>query len=45
MIDWSTPEMSAGLTCFRGEQFFEAHEHWEAVWLRSSEPEKTFIQG
>ncbi len=45
MIDWSTPEMSAGLACFRREQFFEAHEHWEAVWLRSAEPEKTFIQG
>ncbi|ABF43640.1 protein of unknown function DUF309 [Candidatus Koribacter versatilis Ellin345] len=44
MIDWSTPEMSAGLACFRREQFFEAHEHWEAVWLKSEEPEKTFLQ-
>ena len=45
MIDWSFPEMSAGLDCFRRGQFFEAHEHWESVWLSSEEPEKTFLQG
>ncbi len=44
MIDWSSTEMHGGLTCFRTEQFFEAHEHWEAVWLQSEEPEKTFVQ-
>ena len=37
--------MLAGLNCFRHGQFFEAHEHWEAVWLRAEEPEKTFLQG
>src|SRR5215471_15264449 len=25
--------------------FFEAHEHWESVWLAAQEPEKTFLQG
>jgi uncharacterized protein len=44
VIDWSTSAMQLGLDCFRREQFFEAHEHWESVWLQSEEPEKTFIQ-
>jgi uncharacterized protein len=25
--------------------FFQAHEHWESVWLGAQEPEKTFLQG
>jgi uncharacterized protein len=24
--------------------FFEAHEHWESVWLTAQGPEKTFLQ-
>jgi len=26
------------------EEFFLAHEHWEGVWLKCEEPEKTFLQ-
>jgi predicted metal-dependent hydrolase len=26
-------------------RFFDAHETWEEIWLQSSEPEKTFLQG
>jgi uncharacterized protein len=34
-----------GLLQFNAGQFFEAHESWEAVWLRAPEPDKTFLQG
>ena len=26
-------------------EFYLAHEHWEGVWLKCDEPEKTFLQG
>jgi predicted metal-dependent hydrolase len=42
--DWSTGELAAGLDCYRRGQFFEAHEHWELVWLKCDEPDKTFLQ-
>lgn len=44
-LDWTTGELSVGLRCFHCGEFFEAHEHWEAVWLGTPEPEKTFLQG
>jgi predicted metal-dependent hydrolase len=34
-----------GIEQFNGGHFFEAHETWEAIWLQSPEPEKTFLQG
>ncbi len=43
-LDWSAGELAAGLACYRRGQFFEAHEHWELVWLRLAEPEKSFLQ-
>lgn len=43
-LDWDQSELAEGLRCYCGQEFFEAHEHWEAVWLRSPEPEKTFLQ-
>lgn len=43
-FDWSTGPLAEGLHCYRTEQFFEAHEHWEAVWLTLAEPEKSFLQ-
>lgn len=43
-LDWIQGELAAGLRCYRNQEFFEAHESWEAVWLRSAEPEKTFLQ-
>ena len=44
-LDWTQGELLEGLHCFRSGAFFEAHEHWEAVWLAAQEPEKTFLQG
>jgi predicted metal-dependent hydrolase len=43
-LDWSCGELAEGMRCYRSEEFFQAHEHWEYVWLRSPEPEKTFLQ-
>src|SRR2546430_13626548 len=44
-LDWSQREFREGLRCFHSGAFFEAHEHWESVWLVAQEPEKTFLQG
>ena len=44
-LDWTKGELLEGLRCFDSSTFFEAHEHWEAVWLAAQEPEKTFLQG
>ncbi len=44
-LDWTSGELAEGLRCYHSAQFFEAHEHWELVWLKSPEPEKTFLQG
>ena len=43
-LDWNTGALAEGLRCYRDEQFFNAHEHWEAIWLTCVEPEKTFLQ-
>jgi len=43
-FDWTAGPLAEGLHCYRTQQFFEAHEHWEAVWLTLSEPEKSFLQ-
>jgi uncharacterized protein len=42
---WTEGELGEGLRCYRAQEFFAAHEHWEIVWLKSKEPEKTFLQG
>ena len=34
-----------GLESFKSEHFYDAHEHWEEVWLRTQNPEKMFLQG
>ncbi len=34
-----------GLERFNRGEYFEAHESWEEVWLKSPEPDKTFLQG
>jgi predicted metal-dependent hydrolase len=44
-LDWTRGELAEGLRCYRAAEFFAAHEHWEAVWLKMPEPEKTFLQG
>jgi uncharacterized protein len=43
-FDWSTGPLADGLSCYRRQQFFDAHEHWESVWLTLQEPEKSFLQ-
>jgi len=44
LLDWTTGPLADGLHCYRKQEFFDAHEHWEGVWLRCDEPEKTFLQ-
>src|SRR6266480_5399667 len=43
-LDWSIGELAAGLNCYRKEEFFDAHEHWENIWRQSHGPEKPFLQ-
>jgi uncharacterized protein len=44
-LDWNTHALSAGLACYRNQEFFEAHEHWEAAWNQLAGMEKSFVQG
>lgn len=43
-LDWTSELLANGLECYRASEFFDAHEHWEGVWLRLDEPEKSFLQ-
>jgi predicted metal-dependent hydrolase len=43
-FDWTKGALADGLRCYRNQEFWVAHEHWEAVWLKSDEPDKTFLQ-
>ena len=43
-LDWKCGALAEGLGCYRSAEFFLAHEHWESVWLRLDEPEKSFLQ-
>ncbi len=43
-LDWSDGELAEGLRCYGREEFFEAHEHWEIVWLGCEAPEKLLLQ-
>jgi predicted metal-dependent hydrolase len=45
MLDWTRGELAEGLRCYRAEEFFAAHEHWEGAWLEIDPPEKAFLQG
>ena len=44
LFEWTSGALAEGLRCYRNQEFFSAHEHWEAEWLKCSEPEKTFLQ-
>ena len=44
-LNWNSGALAEGLRCYRTEQFWLAHEHWESVWLHLEEPEKNFLQG
>ena len=43
-LDWTTGPLAEGLRCYQEREFFDAHEHWEGVWLRCDEPDKSFLQ-
>lgn len=43
-LDWNLGALADGLQCYRSQEFFSAHEHWESVWLKCQEPEKSFLQ-
>lgn len=34
-----------GQEAFNSGHFYDAHEHWEEVWLETPNPEKMFLQG
>ena len=34
-----------GVAHFNAQEYFEAHEVWEELWLAAREPEKAFLQG
>jgi hypothetical protein len=34
-----------GLEAFNSAHFYDAHEHWEEVWLVTANPDKKFLQG
>ena len=34
-----------GLDAFNSGRYYDAHEHWEEVWLETPNPEKKFLQG
>ena len=34
-----------GLDAFNSGHFYEAHEHWEEVWLETANLDKMFLQG
>jgi predicted metal-dependent hydrolase len=44
-FDWTEGPLAEGLRLYKAGEFFTAHEAWESVWLKSPEPEKTFLQG
>ena len=43
-LDWNCDALAEGLRCYRSQEFFLAHEHWESTWLASEQPDKTFLQ-
>jgi predicted metal-dependent hydrolase len=34
-----------GLDAFNSAHFYDAHEHWEEIWLETPNPDKMFLQG
>lgn len=43
-FDWSAGALAEGLRLYDAEDYFHAHEAWEAVWLTAPQPEKLFLQ-
>jgi uncharacterized protein len=38
-------QFQRGIALFNSQEFFQAHEVWEELWLGEAEPGKTFLQG
>ena len=43
-LDWNSGALARGLACYRNQEFFEAHEHWEDAWNQLADPERLFLQ-
>jgi hypothetical protein len=43
-LDWSCGPLADGLRCYKNEEYFLAHEHWEGIWRTCEGQEKTFLQ-
>lgn len=43
-FDWEHGGLAEGLRCYRGSDYFLAHEHWEDVWRACEGPERLFLQ-
>jgi hypothetical protein len=43
-LNWTIGALAEGLRCYQSQEFFLAHEHWESVWLKCHEPERSFLQ-
>ena len=44
-MDRDDSGFARGVRHFNAQEYFEAHEVWEELWLVAREPEKTFLQG
>lgn len=38
-------EFYKGVACFNQGKFYEAHEHWEKIWLKTKGEGRLFYQG
>ncbi|HEY6443422.1 MAG TPA: DUF309 domain-containing protein [Candidatus Acidoferrales bacterium] len=45
MMTGDESRFARGVAHFNAQEYFEAHEVWEELWLAAREPEKTFLQG
>lgn len=43
-FNWNLGALGEGLRCYRRQEFFAAHEHWEILWRKTQGPEKSFLQ-
>jgi predicted metal-dependent hydrolase len=43
-LNWTDGALAKGLACYRRAEYFDAHEHWESVWVNSQGQERNFLQ-
>lgn len=39
------PDYQSGAACYKRGEYFEAHEHWETLWLTLQGDQKLLVQG